>query len=438
MRIEDYLARHANDHGDKPAVIAGGQTIPYSQLNQLARQRAAQLAHTERQPLVVQTTQSADFLVLYFAAHIAQRPIVPLESNTPAARQQDIEARVSHANITPDVADILFTTGTTGEPKGTMITHEAIIANAENLVEAQHFSPTLTFVISGPLNHIGSLSKVWPMIVVGGTIIVTEGIKDIEHFFQAFDHPSPKMATFLVPASLRLLMQFSQDRLTHYANKIDFIETGAAPMSQTDMERLRTIFPHTRLYNTYASTETGIVATHDYQNDDCIAGCLGHPMKHSQIHILPDGIITCKGPTLMKGYVSDPQLSATILRDATLYTSDLGHWDEKGRLHLDGRADDMINVGGFKVSPVEVENITMKFHGIADCICIAGTHVILGSVLKLIYTVEPATTIHRADLIAHLKNHLELYKLPLQYEQAKTIRRTFNGKLDRKYYTIKN
>lgn len=95
------------------------------------------------------------------------------------------------------------------------------------------------------------------MILVGGTIHLLDGIKDIDAWFQVMEQVKEQtFASFLVPASIRMLMAFSAERLSQNADRIEFIETGAAPMAQADMERLCHLLPHSRLYNTYASTET--------------------------------------------------------------------------------------------------------------------------------------------------------------------------------------
>lgn len=433
-QLEDYLCLHAKNDGAKIAVVCEDEEITYQQLYDFVIERASLLKTNDSSAVIERTTQTKDFILTYFAAHLVNQPFVPIENSATETNVAEISRIIKDNEVPCDVADILFTTGTTGAPKGVMITHEAILANADNLIVAQGYTSNHTFIISGPLNHIGSLSKVWPMIVVGGTVIITKGMKDVESFFHALDYHSTKMATFLVPASLRMLMLLTKERLRDYANKLDFIETGAAPMSQTDMEELCSILPRTRLYNTYASTETGIISTHNYQNDDCIAGCLGKSMKHSEIIIDENGIITCKGATLMKGYIGDDKLTKSILNNGILRTSDLGHFDSKGRLRLDGRIDDIINVGGFKISPTEIENIAMKYPSIADCICVAVPNQILGYTLKLIYTVNNGDNINRNMLIVYLKQHIESYKIPTLYEQVDKIQRTYNGKLDRKLY----
>ena len=109
------------------------------------------------------------------------------------------------------------------------------------------FSHDLAFVVNGPLNHIGSLSKLYPLMMLGATAIIVDGLKDLNRFFDAFQYPAPKMATFLVPASIRMLLQFGAAQLAALADKMDFIETGAAAISQADMAALCRLLPNTRL-----------------------------------------------------------------------------------------------------------------------------------------------------------------------------------------------
>ena len=384
-----------------------------------------------------------DYLVNYFALHRAGYVVAPLERDIPEATFKDIEQQLCQHTVPEGSADILYTTGTTGKSKGVIISHRTIVADAENLIAGQGFSHDTIFVINGPLNHIGSLSKVYPVILLGGTIIIVNGMKDLDAFFAAFEGQltansqqltANNYATFLVPASIRILIQFSADRLAALADKMEFLETGAAAISQADMEALCRLLPHTRLYNTYASTETGIISTYNYNDGRCMAGCLGRTMPHSELIITPEGLIACKGDTLMTGYVGDPERTASVLRDGTIYTADIGIIDDEGMLHLKGREDDVINVGGFKVAPTEVEDAAMAFPDVKDCICIAVDHPITGKALKLLVSMIDGCSLNKRSLALHLKDRLEAYKIPLLYEQVPTIQRTFNGKLNRKYY----
>ena len=445
MNLEDYLHQNARCYPDKVAVVCGDTSLTYAQLWQEVARRAQDFHPHE--VVCFRSSQDIDFLVTYMAVHLAGGVAAPLEHGMPDTLFERISSAVAHSftlHSSLPIADILYTTGTTGQSKGVMVSHRALIADAENLIAGQGFSHDLVFIINGPLNHIGSLSKIWPCIILGATILIIEGMKDLNAFFRALDTPPSsfllppssklKFATFFVPATIRMILQFAPDRLASYAHKLDFIESGAAPLPQTDMQRLCELLPHTRLYNTYASTETGIIATYNYNDGRCMANCLGRPMPHSKILITLDGLIACQGDTLMSGYVGDPELTATVLHDDTVFTSDVGILDEEGMLHLSGRASDVINVGGFKVSPIEVEEAAMASPMVSDCICISASHPVTGRALKLLVVTPPGQKLDKRTLARYLADRLEPYKVPMLYEQVDTIARTYNGKLDRKFY----
>ena len=468
MILVDYLEQNAQRYPEKPAVVCGGQTCTYAQLWHQVQYRASELSSLHLTPSTLhqincfRSTQDLDFLVTYLATHLAGGVATPLEHGMPEPLFQEVKARLQSAEIPEGIADILYTTGTTGQSKGVMISHRAMMADAENLIAGQGFSHDLVFVINGPLNHIGSLSKLWPCIMLGATILIIDGMKDLNAFFRALDYPATKMATFFVPATIRMILQFAPDKLASYAHKLDFIESGAAPLPQADMQRLCELLPTTRLYNTYASTETGIIATYNYNLNTefptpsrggtpstefptpsrggarggvCgLPGCLGRPMPHSRLLITPEGLIACQGDTLMSGYAGDPELTATVLRDNTIFTSDVGTIDSEGMLHLSGRASDVINVGGFKVSPIEVESVAMSNSLVSDCICISADHPVTGRALKLLVVTPSNQPLDKRSLARYLADRLEPYKVPMLYEQVDTIARTYNGKLDRKHY----
>lgn len=433
--LEDFLCCHAQATPNKTAIQSSDESISYGELWTAVCKRASELEALPGRVYVKRANQGFDFIIDYFAAHKAGKVIVPLEKDLPDAQFHEIEELSSKAAMPENVSDVLFTTGTTGKQKGTMISHSVIIADAENLIEAQRFSSDLTFIITGPVNHIGSLSKIWPSIIVGASIYIMNGIKNLDAFFSVVRDSETKVATFQVPASLRMLIQFGEKQLKEYADKFDFIETGAAPISQGDMEILCKLLPNTRLYNTYASTETGIIATHDYNAGYCVAGCLGKSMKHSVLKIDDDGFIVCEGKTLMLGYCGDNEETAKVLYDNKIHTRDKGVLDEEGRLQLSGRDSDIINVGGFKINPVEVEGVTMSMPDVEDCICIPSSHPVLGTALRLLYVPKENHVIHKKTLARFIASKLESHKVPQLYTQVDKVERTYNGKLNRKAYS---
>lgn len=434
MTLEDHLHLFARRCPDKAALVCGGQTLTYAQLWQAASERAQALGDRRGRVVPLRATRDVRFFTDYFAIHLAGGAAAPLDSGCPETAFARLSDTLRVSTVPADTADVLCTTGSTGTPKGVIISHRAIVANAENLIEAQGYAHALTFVINGPLNHIGSLSKLWPTIMVGGTVRVVEGLKDPNAFLAAMAEAEGRTATFLVPAHIRMLLTLCAERLRSLADQIDFIETGAAPIARDDMLALCRLLPKARLFNTYASTETGIIATYNYNDGACLAGCLGRPMRHSRITITLDGRIACHGATLMTGYIGDEPPASDILRNGTLLTADLGRLDEQGRLHLLGREDDVINVGGFKVSPVEVEDAALSHPGVADCICIAQPHPLTGSALKLLVVTAGTMPLDRRQLAQWLAVRLEPHKVPLLYQQTDQIERTFNGKPNRRAY----
>lgn len=470
-RLVDIFLENARRFPSKTAIICGNHSLSYSHLAEKVKEYASCIGgkpcsfrvkqydknlgedfricqQSENSPSLLprhipipfRAKPSIYFLAEYLGIHLSGNVAAPLDKDLPNALFDENLARFYHMQLPEGSADVLCTTGTTGTAKAIIISHEAIVANAENLIAAHGYTSELTFVINGPLNHIGSLSKIYPVLYLGGTIHIVDGLRDMNTFFSALENSLGPVATFLVPSSVRMLLAFAKDRLASLDGKIDFIETGAAAMPQSDMEALCSALPSARLYNTYASTETGIVSTFNFAAGECVAACLGVPMKHSGIFITGEGKVACTGSTLMTGYLGDEEMTHIVLRDGVLYTNDLGRVDDEGRLWLQGRSDDVINVGGFKVAPTEVEDAALSMIGIADCLCVPASHPILGTVLKLI-VVPAAPTIlttegklDKKSIARYLQTRLEPHKIPTYYEVADTICRSFNGKPDRKSY----
>lgn len=440
MTLEEGICLYAQKTPDKTAVICYEDKISYSDLWNMIIERAGLMNQDglrKGMPYVFRASQDIDFIINYCAIHYLGAIAVPLEHQAVQENFISIQKEVGRCDIPADIQDILYTTGTTGKSKGVMLSRTALESCADNFICDMHYTDKLLYIISGPLNHIASLFKIHPMLIAGGTVCILDGLKDINAFFDVFRLPYNKVATFMVPASLRLLMEFSYDKLCAVADRIDFIETGAAPITGKDMERLAKALPHSRLYNTLGGTEIGAVCTYDFNDGKYMEGCIGRPMKNSLVEVTPDGSIIVSGPTVMSGYVNDPESTAQVLQDGRITTSDLGYVDENGMIHLKGRRGDVINVGGFKVDPLEVENAAIGHESVKECICIAAEHPVIGPVLKLLVVLEDGFVLDKRSLAIYLKSKLEPHKIPTYYEAVDKLQLTYNGKLDRKYYRIK-
>ena len=156
-------------------------------------------------------------------------------------------------------------------------------------------------------------------------------------------------------------------------------------------------------------------------------------MRHSSLRIDDNGHVVCSGATLMSGYWHESNDTQQLLCANEIVTNDLGRIDAEGRLLLQGRDDDVINVGGFKVAPSEVEDNVLSHTSVSDCICTSYIHPVIGTCLRLL--IVPSTPdFDKKQLYQWLRQRLEAHKLPQDIQVVEKIERTFNGKLNRKFY----
>ena len=435
--MEARICQYAKTTPDTVAVVSGDVRLTYAELWDAILARAEELKAGGLQPhrpYVYRATQDADFIVTLCAVHYLHAVAVPLENQASEEFFQSVKKEVEDWTYEDGIREVLFTTGTTGKSKGVMISETMLISCADNFICDLGFRAGLLFIIASPVNHIAALFKILPTLTAGATVCIIEGIRDMNAFFKVFDLPFERFATFLVPASLRMIMQFSYETLCKLDSKIEFIETGAAPMTKADMEMLAKALPHARLYNTYGGTEIGCVATYNFNDGRYMEGCVGRPLKNATVEITPEGNVIVSGQTIMSGYVGDEELTKSVIVDGKIHGSDLGYFDEEGLIHLTGRSNDVINVGGYKVNPQDVEMVAGAFPGVKDCICIPAEHPVIGTVLKLLVVLEEGTELDKHALAVHIKSKLDAYKVPTWYEAVPSIQRNVNGKLDRKYY----
>lgn len=442
MNLNDYISKYAQETPDAVAIITPSEQITYKALCEAISAKSVKLAQQgllPQQAYVYRASQDIDFIVTYCAVHLNKAVSVSVEAGLPDEAFNAIKAEAEAYDFPKDSADVLFTSGSTGKSKGVILSDTALTSCAENFIHDHHYTPELVFIINGPLSHIASLSKIHPTLMAGGTVCVINGMKDINAFYDVFNMPGRRFATFLVPASIRMLLQLSRDQLMEVADKVEFIETGAAPITESDMRELAAILPDAHLYNTLGGTEIGCACTYDFNDGKYMAGCVGRPMYNVTINIDDEGNISCSGPTIMTGYINEPERTASVLSVSeegvrTFRTSDRGYFDEDGMLHLIGRSDDAINVGGFKADPIEIENMVMTLPFIADCICIAVPHPITGNSLKLLYVVKEGMQCSSRDIAFYLRDRMEPYKVPALYERVDAIQLKPNGKKDRQAY----
>lgn len=486
--IVEYVAGYAEQWPEKKAVITADNTLTYAQLIRYARGYAKYLIACGMKKgdiVLLRASQTTDYAVQYLGIHLGGGIVTSLEKSISDNGMIDVAKQI-HANVIiadnslmeelypatyimpanvpeaaeehynddvileypslTDSADILFTTGTTGASKGVELSHQALVATAENLIYGCEYKKDTVIIVPGPLNHANAIRKLFTTFVNGSTICLLNGMTNVKAFFNALDQAEGTIACCLPPAAIRTIFALTRDKLGEYKDRIDFIESATSPLPETDKKKLCELLPDTRLYNNYGSSEAASVCMYDYNHYQGKDNCVGKAMPNSRIVIVDDdhkeiassrdniGLIACIGDVNMKGYVNEPALTAEVLENGVVYTSDLGYIDEEGFVYVIGRKGDVINVGGLKVAPTEVESAALGYEGIADCICISVEDRITTNALKLLVVMQEGYELDVKALSSFLAKSLEAYKIPRFYEKVDKVERTYNGKLNRKYY----
>ena len=342
------------------------------------------------------------------------------------------------------VAEILFTTGTTGKPKGAMLTYSNIYASAHNTWNGIGMKSSDKVLLPLPLNHSVGMRVLRTALYIGASIVIQNGFtfaKELE--VNISEYKCTGLVS--VPASIEVVYRQMQDQFATVMGKLRYIEIGAGSLSYDMKKKLVKELPDTFIYNTWGSTETGgAIFLNVSINPDKLTS-IGKPVDGVELKVVDKkgnaikahnidtaGRMALRGKMQMKGYFHLPKQTAETLVDGWLYTNDIVYTDEDGYVYMLGRADDIINVGGEKVSPVEVENIAAEFEEIRECACIGADDPegILGRV-PILYVVLEGTEFHKEELVKFLADRMERYKLPQQYVLIQKLPRNRMNKLNR-------
>ena len=343
-----------------------------------------------------------------------------------------------------DLSEILFTTGTTGKSKGIEVTFGCNIAIAQNVIDSVGMEKDEIELITTPINHSLAIRRSYGAIYNGSSIVLTDGIKFVEDFFKLLDRYKITAITF-VPAILEQVLKFAKDRFATYDNQFHYIQLGSAPLSETNKEILTKMFPTTRLYNTYGATESGCTVILEFSKYGHKKKCIGRTTVNTEILFVDDrrniveaslekpGILAFKGKMNMRSYYKEPEITKEVMDEkGVVYTNDLGYLGEDGLVYLLGRQGDVINMGGIKIAPTEIEEVAMKHEMIKDCACIPIKDEITGEAPKLFVTLNEGYQLDQKELSKYLLSKLESLKVPKTFEVIDEIPRTFNGKIIRK------
>ena len=473
--ILSAIQRHAAETPHAVALIsAAKERVTYAALYEKIVQAAAFLqSHGLRKGdrIALSARTELDFIYVYFAAHLLDVVDVVVDANANPKKLayildltkprlafgfetevcvslkydqidygRPLQAVDEQSMSAGDTADIVFTTGTTGLPKGVMLSHFNIFSSADNINGFIGNTEHEVEVLGLPLCHSFGLGRLRCTLIKGATMVLVGSFANLKLFFNAMDE-FHATGFGMVPAVWAYIRKFSGTRISKFAGQLKYIEIGSAAMPIDSKKELCELFPNTRICMHYGLTEASRSAFMEFHENMDRLNTIGKPVSAKvDIRIfdengkmLPDGEqgeICVKGNMVTKSYYR-PEENANAFFGDYFRTGDVGYRDTDGNFYLAGRRKELINVGGKKVSPQEVEDAVCSL-GVEDCICVGmeDPNGILGEVPK-VYIVKNGTDMPFDEIRRKLVPLLEDYKIPAAFDWIDEIPKTSSGKKQR-------
>jgi long-chain acyl-CoA synthetase len=347
-----------------------------------------------------------------------------------------------------DVAIMMYTSGTTGRPKGVMLTHANIAAQGEAIVEAagwEHWEGPYISISAMPMAHIFGVG-----VMVTGYVmpksLVDQGGYGVQ---MAWFDPEPFMALLqehrcttmpAVPTMLSLIL--NHPKLDQYdLTSLKEVTCGASPLPEEVARAFMDRFD-CRVREIYGLTECTGLGSANRVSLPYRPGSAGQAYCNTEIRIvdsndnpLPAGTpgeITLRGPTVMKGYLNQPEQTAEALRGGWLHTGDVGYLDAEGFLYVVDRVKDMIIRGGENIYPAELEDILYEFEGVAEAAVVGTPDPVYGESVVAFVVAAPGAELSEPDIIDFVKTRTSGFRVPSKVHFVETLPKTLVGKILRR------
>jgi acyl-CoA synthetase (AMP-forming)/AMP-acid ligase II len=318
-----------------------------------------------------------------------------------------------------ELGQLLYTSGTTGEPKGVMVSQRNLAALSEITRRVFRIgaagSPSLRNLVAIPLYHAaGCNAQLLPTLALGGTAVLTRSSKPEDIVAMAVRHEPTMMLA--VPAVYKLLAQREPVRFGAVAS-LRWLTYGAAPISKSLIDELRELLPDVRLGNAFGMTEISNMAL--FLPDEFAVThheSVGFPVPGVEVDLQDEdeagqGQLRLRGPNMAAGYWGKPAMTEEAFGSGWIRSGDIATIDERGLVYLKDRAKDVINRGGEKIYSLEVENALVSHPGVDEAAVMPVTDDVMGEKVGAVVVVTDAT-LTQDGLLEFLRDRLPPYAVP--------------------------
>lgn len=475
MNLAQYLEDSARNHPDKSAIRYEGQEVTFQELNRICNRLANGLTDLGLSPedrCVVMLPNSLESITVYYAlakigaivisvnflyrmyelehivndskpkAFIGSEPYLEEISKVfrkgagPSIRlalgvseesefmglekvYSDQDEFSTYRADDDDALNILYTSGTTGVPKGVMLTHKNLARTAKILAEMRGKSDPRTVVIGVlPLYHIYGITSVMNVSMYLGLTLELFSHFEPEKVIQVAEGEEVTVL-FAVPTMYNRLIQYAYENPPKRSS-LKFCISGGASLPVEFLHRFENIFK-TKIYEGYGLTEAPVCVENPY-GKLTKPGSIGLPIPEFSARIVDEkgsgvgqgemGELTIKGPGVMKGYLNLPKETEETIKDGWLYTGDIARMDEDGYIYIVDRKKDLVIRGGYNVYPREIEEVLYQIPDILEAAVFGVPHGDLGEEVAAVVVLKEGAQIDTKGIQEYVKERVAPYKYP--------------------------
>jgi long-chain acyl-CoA synthetase len=426
MRVEEAFFRHAARRPAHTALVCGTQRLSYAELEEKVRAKIGSYAALERVP--VQLPSGIDFVVELYAAWASGAVAVPINTRLAAPEVRFILEDIA-APVQSEAQDcvILYTSGTTGRPKGAVNTHANVLAqNVEQHAAAWGIGENDRFLVTTALAHRAGMARLVNALGLGATLVIMERF-DARAALELVEREAITVAG-LPPTVIRMMLpelRRAPARIRSLRTVVVSTEAFPAPL----MREIAALAPGTQFHAVYGMSEAAVAsATLAEQLER--PGTVGRPLAGVAVRIAQDKELLVRGANaVMREYFNRPQANAEAFRDGWFHTGDLARQDADGYLYIIDRKKDMVVTGGYNVYCKEVEQALAQHPEIVEAAVLGVPDPVYGESVAAFIELRAGAALTAEAIGAHCSGLLAGYKKPRFVHFVESLPRNALGKV---------